>query len=65
MKYKLRKLGKYQFIKDVQSYERDKNLIKITCDNAKLQINFLTEQFIRVRMTDKEFVELLGAGVFV
>lgn len=57
MKYKLRKLNKYQFIRTVQSFERDGNLIKMTCDNAKIQISFLNEKMIRVRVTNKDFVK--------
>ncbi|MHA1301868.1 MAG: glycoside hydrolase family 31 protein [Candidatus Helarchaeota archaeon] len=55
MKYKLRKLVEYEFIRDIQSYREDRNLIEIICTNAKVHLYFLNEQIIRVRITNNDF----------
>lgn len=55
MKYNLRKLNEYQYIKDVLSFKQDGNYIDINCQNGKIQIRFLNEKSFRVRITHKEF----------
>jgi len=55
LKYKLKNLQQYQYIRDVKSYKEKDNLIYIICDNAKVQIYFLKENVIRIRITNNEF----------